>query len=444
MTPLLVGLDVGTSASKAVVFTTSGDPVASGWAPTPWELTSYGAELNASSLIAAASDALRHALTAAPEGPVLGLGITSMAESGVLLDAMGNPLAPVIAWHDSRDGAEVDDLASSVGPEAFARHTGLPLRNQWSLTKHRWLLTNHPQTKGAVRRLNVAEWIVRCLGGDECTEQSLASRTGWLELETRQWWSDALDWSGASESLMPDLVTAGTPLGTVSADVAMGRLSGAVLTVAGHDHQAAAVGAGAFGPHDELDSCGTAEALVRTVPAGLGLDSVATLATGGITTGWHVLPDRWVLLGATEGGLALQRVLGMLGQSSADLARLDEAALASDRTGVTIRGVGANALSISGITSGVGPAHVWRAALAAVTRDAWAIHSVMSEGAGPHRTLVVTGGWSGSRGFLETKRAVFGPLRKSPVVEAGALGAALLAGVAGGVFAGEEKFPCLD
>ena len=70
----------------------------------------------------------------------------------------------------------------------FSATTGLPLRQQWSLTKHRWLVDNVPSARSAVRRLNVAEWIVRGLGGDEATEQSLASRTGWLRLASGSWW----------------------------------------------------------------------------------------------------------------------------------------------------------------------------------------------------------------------------------------------------------------
>jgi len=80
----------------------------------------------------------------------------------------------------------------------FSSRTGLPYRSQWSLTKHRWQLENDPAAANAVRRLNVAEWIIRGLGGDEVSDASLASRTGWLDLELRTWWSESLDWSGAA------------------------------------------------------------------------------------------------------------------------------------------------------------------------------------------------------------------------------------------------------
>ncbi|RCG25846.1 xylulose kinase [Sphaerisporangium album] len=445
MDPLIVGLDVGTTTSKAVVFTTQGRPVGEGKAVTPWVVTPHGAQMDAGELLDSAREALRQALASAPDGPVLAVGVTSMGESGVLLNGHGVPLAPVIAWHDTRDGAEVRDLSTTLGEDRFAGRTGLPLRGQWSLTKHRWLLAHHPETKEAVRRLNIAEWVVRGLGGEESAEQSLASRTGWLELATRSWWPEALEWSGAGRSLMPDLVTAGTPLGTVGAEVGIPRLTGAVLTVAGHDHQAATVGADAAGPGDELDSCGTAEALVRTVPAGLvNTADVATLAKGGITTGWHVLSDQWCLLGGTQGGLALQRVLGLLGLSSGHLAELDRQALARDACTVTVTGVEAEELRIAGVANGTGPADLWRATLEAVVAQAEQVHAAMSAVVGAHQALVVTGGWSRSRALLEVKRRVLGPLRNPGVSEAGARGAALLGGMAAGVYAGPREFPPLE
>jgi sugar (pentulose or hexulose) kinase len=440
LTSLLVGVDVGTTSSKAVVFTTDGRPVAQGRAHTPWVLTPHGAELDAVALLDSARDALGRALSDAPDGAVLALGVTSMGESGVLLDGRGRSLAPVIAWHDTRDAAEVDELAESIGAR-FARRTGLPMRGQWSLTKHRWLLTNYPQAKESVRRLNVAEWVVRGLGGAESAEQSLASRTGWLDLATRRWWTETLEWSGARSSLLPELVTAGTPLGQVDDDAVPARLAGAVLTVAGHDHQAAAVGAGAAGAGDVLDSCGSAEALIRTVPPGLDPASVAMLAAAGITTGWHVLADRWCLLGGTQGGLALQRVMAMLGRTAEDLAELDRGALALGQGGVGIAGVDTDSLSISGVTSGTGPAHVWQAALEAVTAQAAQVQDAMTAVAGQHQSLVVAGGWTHSHALLAVKRRVLGDLRVAGTTEAGARGAALLAGLAAGVYDSPEEFP---
>ena len=429
---LFVGVDVGTTSSKAVVFGRDGVPAASGRAPTPWRVTASGAELDATTLLEAAKAAVAEALADCPPGPIGGLGVASMAESGVLLDRHGEPVAPVIGWHDTRDGAELESLRERVGAQAFSAITGLPMRQQWSLTKHRWLMDNTPSARSAVRRLNVAEWIVRGLGGEEATEQSLASRTGWLRLAERSWWTDTLDWSGAGQALMPPLVTAGTPLGRIGSDAGLPRLTGAVLTVAGHDHQAAVIGAGADGPGDELDSCGTAEALVRTIAPGLSPHIVADLAEAGITTGWHAVADHWCLLGATQGGLALQRILALLGKGRADLPALDAEAIALPDPEIRVEAPAFGRIDILGVADGASPAQLWRAALEAVTEQAAEIHDAMSAVSGAHRTLVVTGGWSRSAGLIAVKRRRFGALVQADVSEAGARGAALLAAKAAG------------
>jgi sugar (pentulose or hexulose) kinase len=402
-----------------------------------------GTELHADELLDAVLTAVSRALAAAPEGRVVGLGVTSMGESGVLLDSSGSAVAPVIAWHDSRDVGEVAELGRAVGDEAFSARTGLPLRSQWSVTKHRWQVDNDPAVARAVTRLNIAEWVVGCLGGDRASDASLASRTGWLDLAARSWCDDYLEWSGAPASLLPPLVTSGTALGVVRDAGGLARLTGAVLTTAGHDHQAATVGAHAAGPGDQLDSCGTAEALVRTVPAPFPALGVARLARAGITVGWHVLDDRWALLGATDGGLALTRALSAIGGSQEQLEQLDAAAMSASATpvSVTVEIDDRARVTVGCIGDGVSPGDIWRATLEAITDQILEIHLSMTSVVGPHRNMVVTGGWSRSAALMQVKQRAFGDLTRSAVDEAGARGAALLAGLAAGTYAGTAEFP---
>ena len=92
---------------------------------------------------------------------------------------------------------------------------------------------------------------------------------------------------------------AGTPAGAVGDALPGAR--GAVLAVGGHDHLSAAVGAGAVGDGDVLDSCGTAEALIRAT-APLPPERVLEAVRLGINVGWHAVPDRQCLLGADRTG----------------------------------------------------------------------------------------------------------------------------------------------
>jgi sugar (pentulose or hexulose) kinase len=398
------GLDVGTTSSKAVVYGEDGAALGTGRATTTWNVDPRGTQTDAETLWRSAFDALSAAAEAAGV-PVRAVGITSMGESGVLTDAQERPLAPVIAWHDDRDGDEVADLSEQLGPDAFGGVAGKPLRGQFSLTKHRWLLDNEPSSRAAAMRFDVGGWVARRLGGEIVIELSLAGRTGWLDVAKCDWWDEALAWSGASRALMPPLVQAGTPVGTVTSESVSPLLRGAVLTLAGHDHQASALGARAVGPGDELDSSGTAEALVRTVPSVPCRADVARLAAVGITTDPSIRPGHWSLLGGTEGGLAQKRALERLGVGPDGLAQLDaDAERASD-----------------------GPGELWRAVVAAAADEALALHRAMDGAVGPATRVVVTGGWRHSEEVMRAKAARFDHLEVSAVEEAGALGAAILA-----------------
>jgi sugar (pentulose or hexulose) kinase len=438
---LLVGLDVGTSSAKAVVFTDKGEVVGEGRARTPWITTSDGVELAAEELLNAAIEALGSALDATPGAArATAVGITSMGESGVLVGRNGTPVAPVIAWHDSRDRDEVEALRRDIAADTFAATTGKPLRGQWAITKHRWLLRHVPPAANAVRRFNIAEWVVRGLGGDEVTELALACRTGWFDLSRRDWWPDGLAWSGTTPDLMPPLVEAGVPVGRVTRSDTHPRLRGAVLTVVGHDHQAAAVGVGATGGGDEVDSCGTAEAIVRTIPAYLKDEQVRDLAHAGVTTDWSIQSGRWSLLAGIEGGLAMQRVLDALGVDKGNFTALDAAALDSPQGRVHIEGIGTDAVHLRNLVDGVTPGEVWRAVVEATTDEVTRLHNSMTDIVGEHQEIIVTGGWSHSAALMAAKRRRLGTLRLSTVQEAGARGAAIYAGRAAGVLTSDGVF----
>lgn len=428
-----LGVDVGTSSTKAVVYTDTGRPVGDGRAPTPWRRGLDGVDVDPTALRESAVAAIAAALDRTPpELAIGGIGITSMGETGVLVDGHGAPVAQAIAWHDTRDAAEAAQLGRDVDAAVFARRTGKPVSGAYALTKHRWLRTHVPTSRSAVRRFNVAEWVARGLGGEEVGERSLCSRTGWLDLRREAFDEELLAWSGAAASLLPPLVVAGTPVGRVGAGRAHHRLTGAVVTIAGHDHQAAATGVGATAAGDLLDSSGTAEALLRTVEAGRPPAEVEALAAAGITTDLGVRPGYWSVLGGTQGGLALRRVLDVLGVAWEDLAGLDAQALAAADGNVEVSGIDADVVRIDGVGDGAGPGHVWRAAALAATREAAAIGATIEAIVGPRRRLVVTGGWCASGMVLDAKRRLFGPLTVADVDEAGALGAATLAARAAG------------
>ena len=324
MRELLLGLDLGTTSCKAAVVTPDGEEIAHGQAPLTWTPVPTGAEI-------------------APQGFV----DSRWRRRGRPSPGAGRPDRRTRRLQHGRDrraararrraGRAVDRLVRLArrGRSAADRRrvprlratTGLSSRALRTVAKYRWLRDHVPESERGVRWLSVGEWVVHRLGGEQGAELSLASRTGWLDLHARGWWDEALAWSGAPAGLLPEPAFAGTPLGR--AGDALPAARGAVLAVGGHDHLSAAVGAGAVGEGDVLDSWGTAEAYVRAV-APLDRERVAQAVDDEIMVGWHAVPDRQNLLGAMRSGAALGRVLALLGVGPEGRDALERAALEVD------------------------------------------------------------------------------------------------------------------
>jgi len=433
--PLLIGIDVGTSTCKAVVLTADGAERSWGSAPTRWTLG--GAEAQPESLLSAALDAAGQALDAAPPGRVAGVGVASMAETGVLLDAAGRPLLPAIAWNDPRGSQDAEAMSAQLGADEVARRTGLRIGPKPTAVKYRWLRRHCAQVAAGRRWLGVAEWIVHAIGGEAVAEPSLASRTGWLDLDRCAWWAESLAWSGMARELLPDLRQAGEPAGQVRGD--FGGLAGAVLTVAGHDHQCAAVGADATGPGDVLDSCGTAEAFVRAVPAPLAAALRQRAVAGGLSVARHVLAGRMAVIGGFRSGDRLHRLRELLDVK--DHPALDSAA---GTIQPLLAGMSVDDLDrlLEDSASRVGsPAQLWRAAAEAVARHGAEVLEHLEAVTGPRQRLVLVGGWASSVALVAAKEALLGPLARPAVTQPGARGAALFAGVAAGIFDDVEAVP---
>ena len=427
--PLLVGVDVGTTRVKAGVIGLDGAEVSRAAVPTVWERTPTGAQARPDDFVQAVRDVLAATLANAPPGEILGLGVTSMAETAVLVGPDGRAVGPAVAWYDRRAEAEVERMELALTRAEVDRQTGLGIGPIPTVVMLRWLMRADPSLRGAVSVLSVAEWVVHSLGGSIAAEPSLASRTGALSINGRRWWPEVIGWAGLPESIFPDLMPAGSSWGRVRGESgALERLGGAALTVAGHDHLVAAIGSGVTSAGQVMDSCGTAEALVRAIPA-VGARDPSEGLSRGIATGWHVLADHYCLLAGLPLGIDLTPLLARLGASHrGGRASLDDAALAS------IDGSPADAeLSPA--------AGEWLAALRGTVGRASAALAGLEDLGGPVEELRISGGWAANPVLRRLKTEAFPNTVYPRVVEAGARGAALLAGKAAGAFASVDAFP---
>ncbi len=429
MTQLLVGLDIGTTRTKAGVVDVDGRELTRAAVPTTWRPGPHGDEASTRDFAAAARAALGAALAQAPAGEVLAVGVTSIAETVVIVDADGGEVIPSIAWYERRAADDHARMREALGEGEVNRHTGLVGDAIPTIAVLHRLATEDPATLRRARHvLSVAEWVVHDLGGAIASEPSLASRTGALSVPARTWWEDALGWAGLSPEVMAPLRDAGASWGAVrSGAPELARLRGAVLTVAGHDHLTAAVGSGLTGSRQVMDSCGTAEALLRPIAADPARDLAADVARG-VNCGWHALPGHLNLIVGLRLGLDLVPLLERLHSSSAaGETPLDAGALAwlqDDRRGEPPTAV-----------------RQWAEAIERAVAAARHALDELQELGGPIDQVLIGGGWAANPVLRRCKQSLFPDPTYPLVTEPGVRGAALLAGQAAGVFADPQAFP---
>ena len=433
----VVGLDLGTTSTKALVRDLDGRRLSLTELPTPWTTTAAGGtETTAAALQSHVIHTLTTALerAAATAGPlrVAALGVTGYAESGVVLDSAGRPSTPVVAWFDRRGEQQVERVVERDAgfARAFARRTGLPWTSQASIAKLLWFADHGAILTRGHRWAGVPEYVVHLLGGDLVSEPSLASRTGMLDQATGRVWSEGVEALGLPPTLLSPAVHAGSSAGEVRHRGLPGCLQGAALTVAGHDHPVAAIGAGATGADDLFNSTGTADVIARSLPGALSDDQREQLVRQGFSAGSHILPGTTLVLGGVRGGLVLRRVLTLLGgDDAATRDRLDAAALAVERLPVGLsvaRDRGTDDVGLR-VRDDAHPAAVWAAAVghtAAETRNLLdTLHRIVP----PHRRAVASGGWTRMASVRAAKAAAVERLEFSDRSEPGVAGAAILA-----------------
>jgi sugar (pentulose or hexulose) kinase len=437
-TDIVIGLDIGTTSSKAVARAPGEHDIPYAELGTPWRTLDDGhTETDPYILLHLAIDLIGRTARAAESAwgqvRVCSIAVAGLAESGVLLDAARRPTAPVIAWFDHRGENELSQLEREA-PEfaaAFGPTTGLQWSSQASIAKLLWLRASGQPAGPASTWLSVPEWIVFGLGGDPVREPSLASRTGLIDQGTGKPWPDALAAAGLPARILPAERPAGSPAGHLSHDSVISCAAGATLTVAGHDHPVAAIGVGATGPDELFNSSGTADVLARSVPGTLSKTQREQVVSAGWSIGRHVLPETSLLLAGSSGGLLLRRVLAALGSESG------EARDALDRASLNV-GALPPGLSVTGdgrtqddvvirIKDGAAPASVWTAAVRSTAAQSRLLLSDIEKIIGPHQRAVAAGGWTQMASVRAAKAAVIDALTFSPVLQPGVTGAALIA-----------------
>jgi sugar (pentulose or hexulose) kinase len=435
-----VGLDCGSTYIKGVLVGPDGAEVASARRPTPWRPKPSGrAEMAPGDLLREVADVL--AELGAHGDRVAGIGVSGMAEAGVLVDRQDRVEGPVVAWFDPRGGEDVAQMPDDLR-EQFPGRTGLPLgalatfTKLWHRSRHEGLVLDGKQW------LNVPEVVVWWLGGERRAEVSLAARTGLLDQDTVAVWPTAAEALGVDEAFLPPITAAGSVWGPASREVPSSMV-GAALTVAGHDHLVSSTASGVLDLDTLYDSIGTAEALIRVLDGVLDAPARDRLATHGVNVVRHMLPGHGTLLAGTRAGLLMRRALQLVGvNDEAGRTALDEQVMLlpeDHEVPVTAWGAG-NAdgvLHLRADADGLSPALLFDATLRHGSEVLADVLAVMDAENPPATRTVLAGGWTRMASVRRARRAVLPNPRFSDRDEDTAYGAALVAAFAADPTAGD-------
>ncbi len=442
---MLIGVDIGTSASKAVLLRQNGEILAShqesygiavphpGWAEQNPEMWLEKAALCLKKVAAAAGDPKQ----------IHGLAFSGQMHGMVLLDSAGRPLQNAIIWADSRSGREVAEVTARIGRERFQAVTLNRLAAGFALASLFWLKKNAGEIlKQAACVLCPKDYVRGRLSGLWGQEKSDASATGCLDVARGDWAWEILDELEIPRRIFPKIAGSTDPAGVLTAEGAAlcGLPAGLPLYYGGADSSMAGIGAGLV------------EEGVLGINIGTGGQVSAVLTQPCFdreyrtSTFIHPLPERWIIQGSTlAAGLSLKWFRENFA-AHRDFAELSELAggaacgadgllflpyLTGERTpwyDPEARGI------FAGLTLRHGVAELARAVMEGVTLGLEQGYTLLREAGVKSGRALAMGGGARSPVWLQIQADVFGiPVQAAAAGDA-CVGAALLAGVGAGVY----------
>lgn len=444
--PLILAIDQGTSATKAVVVDRAGQVVARASADVPVRHPRRGwVEQSPADLWLSVQRSVTHCLRGTDQRRLIGLGLSTQRESLLLWDRRtGEACSELISWQDQRTAAMCHRYADSAA--AVRELSGLPLDPMFSATKARWLLDHvdpdRTQTaRGELCLGTVDAWLVHQLTGDHQIEVGNASRTQLMDIQTCRWSPRLLDLFGVPEQALPQITSSAGPFAKRRGDDAI-PAGVPVLAVLGDSH-AALFGHAGWRPGLVKATYGTGSSVMAVATA--RESRAASLCE---TVAWQV------------GGPPVRAVEGNIRSSGATmawLARLTSTStpdLASMAAGATADGVhlvpGFNGLGapwwdpqaaglLTGLTLGTRLENVARAALESIAFQVNDLLTAVRETGGPASILSADGGAAANPVLMQLQADISGiPVRRPGTSDLSSLGAAHLAGLAAGLWSFED------
>jgi xylulokinase len=299
----LLGIDVGTTGCKAVVFSEEGTTVSSAYAEYDFQSPGPGlAELDGPAVWDKIKAAVRGAVAGSPRDPATALAVCSLGEAVVPVTSDRKILGPSLLGFDPRGGEYVERLASFRDSERFYRINGNSPGNNYGLTKLLWVRDHRPQLyEAADRFLLWGSLAAFMLGGEPVVDYSLANRMLLFDLRKEDWSDELLKDAGLARDKLPRTVPAGSLAGEVSRSAAaeLGLKAGTPIVVGAHDQCANAVGCGVVAEGQAMFGMGTYPCIV---PVFDRIQNPGAMLERGLNTEHHAVADMYVSFIYNQGG----------------------------------------------------------------------------------------------------------------------------------------------
>jgi xylulokinase len=437
--PTLVGLDVGTTGVKAIALSPRGEVQAVATRGYPLSTPRPGwSEQDPEEWWRAAEAALADVSAGRA---VAGIGLSGQMHGLVVLDGAGRVIRPAILWNDQRTAAECAEIEERVGLEQLIALTGNRALTGFTAPKLLWLRRNEPDAYARISRIVLPKDYVRLrLTGEWSIDASDASGTLLLDVEHRDWSADVLDALELRREWLPPVLE--SPERAGSAEASDTGSEGVPVAAGAGDQPAAAVGVGVDRPGAVSVVLGTSGVVLAALP-GYAHDAQAR-----VHAFCHAVPGTWQAMGVM---LSAAGSLEWFREALAPFVPFD--ALVSE---AEAWGPGAEGLVFLPYLSGERTPHAdpdARGAFVGLTlrHDRGALVRAVLEGVAfglrdsldlirelgvDAQAARASGGGARSRLWLEIVASALGvPLELTESEEGSAFGAALLGGVAAGVFA---------
>lgn len=431
----LIGIDIGTSGTKTVLFDTDGNVIKSKTCEYPLYQPHNGwAEQNPEEWW----DAVRETLDYVGTENVVGIGLSGQMHGLVMLDENGEVIRPSIIWCDQRTAEECKEITENIGCDRLIEITANPALTGFTASKIMWVKKHEPENYAKCKHILLPKDYIRYkLTGKFATDVSDASGMQLLDIKKRCWSDEVLEKLDIDKSLLPHVCE--------SIEVT-GYYNGIPVAAGGGDNACSAIGCGTVTEGRAFTTVGTSGVVYAHT------DKPIIDKLGRVHTFCCAVPEKWHVMGVTQAaGLSLKwfrenfacdmsyhemdEMVASVPPGAKGLIYLPY--LMGERTphlDPSARGV------FFGISAMHEKKHFVRAVMEGVAYSLRDCMEVLKEMHIPIDNMLVVGGGAKSALWREIIAGVYGmPIQLMSSQEGAALGAAILGGVAANVYSTVEN-----